>query len=198
MPIFSKKEKPMPLCFLGDPVLREQSVDVAEITDEIREFAERMIVTMRVNNGQGLAAPQVGRNINLITLEVMGPDPDEAPPTSPGELALLNRMPLVMVNPKLTDFSNEKDVDVEGCLSLPKMSAPVERSTFVQITFQTLAGNTESYRVGGMLGRCLQHEIDHLNGVLYIDRVNEEDLKLIQPQIDRLRKQTERNLKRNR
>ena len=198
MPLFNKKDRPLQLRFLGDPVLRQESIDIPEINDEVRELAQRMILTMRENNGQGLAAPQVGKSVNLITLEVMPPGPDEPPASSPGEVALLNRMPLVMVNPKISDESPERHWDIEGCLSLPGMSAPVERSSFIQITFQTLEGKTESYRVGGMLGRCLQHEIDHLNGTLYIDHVNEDDLKLIQNKIDRLRRRTERGLKRKR
>ncbi len=196
MDLFKRKAaKAMPLSYYGDPVLRKTSEDIPEITDGIRELAEHMLVTMRENDGQGLAAPQVGHNINLVTLATAPPLADEPPATSPGEMSLIPRMPMILVNPKLTDFSQETDWACEGCLSLPDLSGEVERSIFVQLTFQTLEGTTESYRCGGMLSRCLQHEIDHLNGVLYIDRMREDELKEIDTELNKLKTRTERQLK---
>jgi peptide deformylase len=198
MSIFSRKKKQvsklLPLSYLGHPSLRKQSVDIEEITDEIRQLAGDMTVTMYENDGQGLAAPQVGVNLNMVALDVMMPRLDDPPATTPGELSMLPRMPLILVNPLVTDFSAETEVGVEGCLSLPEMSAPVERSIYVQLTFKTLEGRTESYRCGGMLARCLQHEIDHLNGIVYPDRVAEEDVELIRPKMDRLEKRTKKRL----
>ena len=198
MGIFSKKTRPrsriLQLSILGHPSLRKQSVDVDVVTEEIRQLAGDMVVTMYENDGQGLAAPQVGQNLKLVTLDVMPPHPEDPPATTPGELSMLPKMPMVLMNPELSDLSSDTQIGVEGCLSLPGMNAHVERSIYVQLTYQTLDGRTESYRCGGALARCLQHEVDHLNGILYPDRVMPEELELIQPKMDKLEKLTKKLL----
>ncbi len=189
------KVKPLPICVYGHPALSRQSVDVTAINGEIRTFAERMTLTMREAEGIGLAAPQVGRNINLITLEVPPPKPGGPLPTSPGEVNLLPRMPMVMVNPKLTDFSEQTRVCNEGCLSLPGVDGDVERPEFVQVTFLTLDGVEQSFRCGGLLSRCIQHEVDHLNGKVFIEYIPEDQLATAEPTLEELKRRSARQAK---
>ncbi len=175
MQLFGRaRVKPMQICVYGHPVLKRPARDVDAITDETRELVERMIVTMHDSDGIGLAAPQVGVSLNLIVLDVPPPDVGERPAITPGEISLLPRMPLAMINPKLSDFSEQTEVRVEGCLSVPGVDGDVERPEFVQVTFQTLAGETVGYRCGGLLSRCIQHECDHLTGKLFVERIPKE------------------------
>jgi peptide deformylase len=200
MPLLSRPPRlqALPVRFCGDPVLQKRATDVPRVTPAIRELADAMLVTLAALDGIGLAAPQVGRSINLVVVNVPPPDADEPPATSPGELALLPRMPLVLVNPKLSEFSPQTVVGAEGCLSIPKLRAAVERPEFVRVTFQTLAGEPLSYRCGGLLARCLQHEVDHLNGILFVDRVPPEQLAPIAAALAALRQETQRQLARTR
>ncbi|MCJ8329270.1 MAG: peptide deformylase, partial [Lentisphaeria bacterium] len=98
MSLFRRKPKPLIMCYYGNPVLKKKSKEIPSISKDICTFAERMIVTMDEHDGIGLAAPQVGRNINMFVVSVPMPGEDENPPTSPGELALIPQMPVVMRN----------------------------------------------------------------------------------------------------
>ena len=189
------KGNELQMCYYGDPVLKRQSVDLVEITEEIRNFAERMIVTMRAHEGIGLAAPQVGRNINLITLEIFPPHPEDPQPTSPGEMALLPRMPMALVNPKISGFSSQTSVYDEGCLSIPKITGEVERPEYLELTATDINGQPVNYRCGGMLARCIQHEIDHLNGILFTELVSDEHFKRIESKLKKMQRDTEKRLK---
>jgi peptide deformylase len=160
----------------GEPVLREKSKPVGEINDEIRELAERMTTTMYENEvrGIGLAAPQVGVNLRLVTIDTSSDDPP-APNASPGELLLEPRMPLTLINPEITAASQATSVYNEGCLSIPEVAGDVVRPVAVRLKTQLLDGETIDIECGGLLARCLQHEIDHLNGILFVDRMTPED-----------------------
>lgn len=175
----------MPLCFFGAEALRVHCTDIAVVDDRIRELAERMIATMRGSEGIGLAAPQVGEDVTLVVLDIPN-DLGEVPRfVSPGEMALVPQMPLVLVNPKLSNPSPETSMYCEGCLSIPGVNADVERPVFVDLAAETLDGGRLEYRCGGLLSRCLQHEVDHLNGVLFTDHLAPEALE---PFADTLRK----------
>ena len=189
----SLKEEPnttvMPLCYLGHPALKRKSVDVTEITDEIMELAEAMINTMKANDGIGLAGAQIGRNINLIVLDIPTSDGKKSNPgfTSPGEMSLLPMMPLVLVNPKLSNFSEKQVSYDEGCLSIPGITAEVVRSEYIQLEAKLLNGQQVSYRCGGLLARCLQHECDHLNGILFIELLPPEIRESIDRSLEELK-----------
>ena len=168
----------------GDEVLREMAAPVI-VTEKIRALAAEMVETMRTFDGIGLAAPQVGEPLRMVVLgvplESMSPDP------SPGELELLPRMPLVLVNPEIVSAADELEVRDEGCLSVPDIFAPVVRPRSVVLRSETLDGEVIALECGGLLGRCIQHELDHLDGKLFTDRLRPEDLKEVEQDLHRLK-----------
>lgn len=172
----------------GHPTLRRRAEPVYAVTPEIRELASRMIVTMFENEvvGVGLAAPQVGVSTRLIALATHDPAKPVPPDASPGELVLGPRMPLALVNPEILWFSAETVTREEGCLSVPEAAGQVERPARIILRASTLDGEVLQLECGGLLGRCLQHEIDHLDGILFIDRLHDEDRVALAPQIEAL------------
>lgn len=157
-----------------DPVLRQRADAIADITDETRAVAARMIELMHRAEGIGLAAPQVGLSWRLFVAHVPpddGRSTDETPPTA---LAT----PVVFINPAVTMPSAELESHEEGCLSLPEIRGPILRPPQITIDAMDIEGTQFSMRVSGLLARCLQHEFDHIEGILIIDRF---------PQMARLR-----------
>ncbi len=160
------------IVYLGDQVLRRKCSAVEEVTQEIRELATDMLETMVAADGIGIAAPQVGIAVQLAVVDVRGDveqgglfrvdgrdaDPDEW-------------MPLVFINPEL-DLVGEIEFGVEGCLSIPDVRAEVERPTRVGARLQLLDGRNIHIEADGLLARALQHEVDHLQGILFIDRLS--------------------------
>lgn len=139
---------------LGAPVLRRVADPVDDIDLAIRELVDAMFETMYASMGQGLAAPQVGRSLRLAVVDV--------PPEGPQH---------VLINPRVAWTSVERARGIEGCLSIPGVSAMVERPAEIVVEALDLDGQLRTLGAGGELARCFQHEIDHLNGVLYIDRL---------------------------
>ncbi|MFT5126967.1 MAG: peptide deformylase [Rhodothermales bacterium] len=186
------------MCYYEHPALRTVSEPVEEITDEIRTLSEQMIATMRENEGIGLAAPQVGDNRRFYVIEIP-PRPDDededAPCLSPGELALLPKMPMTLINPQLTEFSEYECEFVEGCLSIPVLTAPVWRAEFVKLDAQLLDGSHISITCGGLLARCLMHEQDHLDGILFIDHISDEDYDAMSDDLEAMAKKTDAELR---
>lgn len=160
-----------PLCYYGHPALKRKSNDITEISSNIVELSKSMIATMRAKEGIGLAGAQIGHNISIVVLDIPNDDRGKGKCglTSPGEMGLLPMMPLVLINPKLSESSKQTTKYVEGCLSIPGVTAEVTRPEFVQLEAKLLSGRLINYRCGGMLSRCLQHECDHLNGILFIE-----------------------------
>ncbi|WP_332692251.1 peptide deformylase [Bosea sp. (in: a-proteobacteria)] len=149
-----------PLVILPDSQLRLVSAPVATITPEIRKLADDMLETMYDAPGIGLAAIQIGEPVRLVTLDVSKKsEEDEETP----------RAPMVFVNPEVTWSSEETNVYEEGCLSIPEYYEEVERPARVKVRYMDLDGATKEIEADGILATCLQHEIDHLNGVLFID-----------------------------
>jgi peptide deformylase len=143
------------LVILPDSKLRLVSDPVTTITDEIRKLADDMLETMYDAPGVGLAAIQIGVPLRMVTMDVSKSE-DE-------------RQPLVLINPEVTWASEEKRVYEEGCLSIPEYYEEVERADRIRFRYMTLAGETVEQEAGGLMATCVQHEIDHLNGVLFID-----------------------------
>jgi len=135
---------------LGDPVLREETKPVGEITDELRTLVKNMFDTMYLAKGIGLAAPQVGRTERVAVVDV-----DDSP--------------LVIINPEILERDSKTAKAEEGCLSIPDVYGDVERPTRVRVRALDLEGKEFEVEAGELLGRCLQHEIDHLHGKLFID-----------------------------
>ncbi len=146
----------------GDPVLREKCAPVAAIDDEIRQLAEDMRETMHEAEGIGLAAPQVGIPIRLFVYDVQDP---EIPPG-------------VLVNPQIVEKKGSVKEE-EGCLSVPGLAEVVERSSSIVATGLGLDGEPVEIRAEGILSRCIQHENDHLDGILFLDRVSPLKRKML-------------------
>jgi peptide deformylase len=144
-----------PLVVLPDAKLRLVSEAVAAITDEIRQLAEDMLDTMYDAPGVGLAAIQIGVPKRVVTMDVSKTE---------GE-----RHPMVLINPEILWTSEEKRSYEEGCLSIPEYYEEVERPDRVRFRYQNLQGEIVEQEADGLLATCVQHEIDHLNGVLFID-----------------------------
>jgi len=145
-----------PIRVLGDPVLRRRAVEVVAVDDAVRALIADLFDTMRAAEGIGLAAPQIGVSLRVLVADV-GPE-------GPG--------PLALVNPVLVEVSAERERAWEGCLSLPGLEAEVERPARVVVTGLDGEGRPVRLEAAGLLARCLQHEIDHLDGRLILDRVS--------------------------
>ncbi|MGE4356994.1 MAG: peptide deformylase [Candidatus Omnitrophota bacterium] len=139
-----------------DGVLRKKSVAVTKITDEERKLIKDMIDTMYVADGVGLAAPQVGVSKRIFVANATGEKGKE----------------LVFINPRILEKSPSREVLAEGCLSLPGISAEVKRSKKVVLRFEDLEGKEKIINANGLLARIIQHEVDHLDGILFIDRIS--------------------------
>jgi len=181
------RKKILPIQTYGAPVLKVPAAPIPAITPEIRELAEQMIETMFAFDGIGLAAPQVGVGLRMVVFGLPNDARKKGAGTrSPGEEYLLPKMPLVVINPQILAYSNETVVREEGCLSVPEIWAPVERPIGIVFQAQTLDGETFKVECQGLLARCIQHELDHLDGQLFIDRVTADEFAKIKPEVDEL------------
>jgi peptide deformylase len=147
-----------PLIILPDPILRQVSKPVERIDDQLRAFADDMLETMYDAPGIGLAAIQVGEPIRMLVCDV-----------SKDEEA---KEPHVLVNPEVVAASDATNIHEEGCLSIPDYYAEVERPAEVTVRYLGLDGKEHEIKADGLMATCLQHEIDHLNGVLFIDHIS--------------------------
>jgi peptide deformylase len=156
----------------GDPVLRTKGRPVTEVNDEIRQLAADMLDTMHEANGVGLAAQQVGVATQLTVIDVsdaasrpsrMWVNSQEVPPN--------DYMPLYLINPQV-EMSREAETGPEGCLSFPEINADISRAAHVRVRAMDLNGTPVEFEAEGLLARAVQHEVDHLNGILFIDRMN--------------------------
>lgn len=147
-----------PLIILPDPLLRQVSTKVEQVNDEIRTLADDMLATMYDAPGIGLAAIQIGIAKRLLVIDL----------SKEGE----EKAPRVFINPEILSFSDERSVYEEGCLSIPDYYAEVERPATIAVNYIDIDGREQSIQADGLLATCLQHEIDHLNGVLFIDHIS--------------------------
>lgn len=180
--------KTMKIRTVGDPVLEQRAKEIKEIDDDLRQLAVRMVNTMYQHNGVGLAGNQVGMLKRIIVIDSGTddePEEDGAPPPclSPGERELNPRMPVALINPQILSRSDATSVFHEGCLSLPKLYADVKRSTSVLLRATLLDGRQIELDCGGFLARILQHEIDHLDGIVFVQKAEEEDFRKIEPSV---------------
>ena len=160
----------LPVVKYGDKVLREKAVPVVQVTPELVKLAQDMISTMHKSKGVGLAAEQVGRLESLCVIDVPLECEDD---DSVKEFNSRIEMPLVMFNPQILSLSGEQD-GREGCLSFPNMGAPLKRAAEATVQYLDLNGAPQIATVRGFLARAVQHETDHLKGILYVDRLDAE------------------------
>ena len=185
----------LPILQYGDPILRTKGQPIEEINDRIRELVADMIETMHAANGVGLAAQQIGEALQLTVLDI-SPVEDR-----PSTLQLNGQdtdpktaMPLILINPEI-ELRGLNEVGVEGCLSFPEITGDIERAQSVIVRAQTLEGGTIQIEAGGFLARAIQHEHDHLNGILFIDRMRSAAKAALSSRLKRLQKETKRGIR---
>ncbi|BAW95567.1 peptide deformylase [[Synechococcus] sp. NIES-970] len=151
---------PLDLHYLGDKVLRQKAKRITRVDDETRALAKEMLQTMYSAHGIGLAAPQVGVNKRLIVVDT---DPDNP-----------ENEPIVLVNPEIRKFGKQFCAFEEGCLSIPGVHLDVMRPDEIEVHYRDEQGKPKRMKASGLLSRVIQHEIDHLDGVMFVDRVENE------------------------
>jgi peptide deformylase len=156
----------------GEPVLRTKGKQIETIDEEIRTLAADMLETMYDASGVGLAAQQVGEALQITVIDVS--DAENRPSRmwlAGEEVDPKEHMPLILINPEL-QLGEEPEIGTEGCLSFPEITGEIERPAKVKVTAKDLEGNRIEFEAEGLLSRAVQHEADHLNGILFIDRMS--------------------------
>ena len=161
------------------PVLKQKAEKVAKVDDEIRSFLDDMLETMYDAAGVGLAAPQVGVSKRIVVIDVAHPDEGE------------ERNPIYLVNPEIIWHSDEESCQYEGCLSVPDQSAEVNRYKQVRVQYLDYNGKECEIMAEGLLAIALQHEIDHLDGILYIDRISRLKRQMLLKKLQKMRQEEE-------
>lgn len=164
-----------PLVLLPDPILRESSRPVERVDDELRRFADDMLETMYDAPGIGLAAVQVGEPVRLLVIDVSKEDEP--------------KNPQVFINPEVVATGDEVSTYEEGCLSIPDYYAEVERPATVTVNYLDRNGKENTVTADGVFATCLQHEIDHLNGVLFIDHISKLKRDMVVKKFTKLARQ---------
>lgn len=157
---------PREIVTLPDPILRLKARKVPAVTDEVRSLIDDMVETMRAAPGVGLAAPQVGESRRIIVVEYAEPPEVEGEPARPPRL-------FTLVNPEIVRRTADQVTGVEGCLSIPGFLGQVERYESITVKGLNRQGEAVRVKASGWLARIFQHEIDHLDGTLFIDRAGE-------------------------
>lgn len=175
----------------GEPILRKVGKAITEFDESLAQLANDMVDTMYDEEGIGLAAQQVNRALQLCVIDVRPPEGTKVPfhYTFDGKQPPLDLiMPMALVNPKVTITDATEDVYEEGCLSFPGVNGKVDRPVGVHCEFQDTEGNPHLLEADGLLGRCILHEVDHLNGKLFIDLMDKRDLKKNEAKIKKLKR----------
>ncbi len=169
----------LPIIIAPDPRLRMKTVPVDQVDDEARVFMENMLETMYAANGIGLAAPQVGDERSVIVVDCARKE--EAP------------RPIKMANPEIIEVSAERSIQEEGCLSLPEHYAEIVRPKSIRMRYLDDTNSIQELKAEGMLATCIQHEIDHLSGVLFIDHISSLKRKMILRKLKKAKKYSSKN-----
>jgi peptide deformylase len=178
----------------GHPTLRQKGVRIEKITPEIKKLIADMFETMHKNHGIGLAAQQVGQALQLTVIDVREAKDRPSWLELDGKPADVNEfMPLVLINPELKP-DGEPATGGEGCLSFPEIFAEITRPELVEVKALNEKGKPVEFRCGGLLARAVQHETDHLNGILFIDRMSRKTKEGLRPELDELQAKTKAEL----
>jgi peptide deformylase len=169
----------MDVYLFGDEVLRRRADEIPDVTPEVRQLAEDMLETMYYHDGLGLAAPQVGVSLRLAVIDVRQEGSGK----------------LILINPVIRETGRVQTME-EGCLSFPDIAVPVDRAAELTVEFTTLSGKRKEKRVSGVAAQAVQHEIDHLDGILIVDRMNVARRTLLSGRLRRLRKRGEKGERR--
>ena len=155
------KNPPLKIYMLGEETLRTPANRIVKVDDSIRKLAKDMLITMYSAKGIGLAAPQVGVQKRIIVIDLNFEDP--------------NTPPNIFINPEIISSSASLDTYEEGCLSIPGVYLNVVRPSSIKFSYRDEMGRPKKMNAEGLMARCVQHEIDHLNGVLFVDKVTDQD-----------------------
>jgi peptide deformylase len=178
----------------GNPVLRQKGAPVEKLTAEIKKLIADMFETMHERHGVGLAAQQIGKALQLTVIDVS--EVKDRPSTlelkgKPADMHDL--MPLVLINPEIKPHG-EMVKSGEGCLSFPEIFAEISRPQFADVKALDKNFKPIEFRAGGLLARAVQHEVDHLNGILFIDRMDKKTKEELQGELDELQIATKKEL----
>ncbi len=182
----------LPILQYGDPILRAKGKRIEKIDERIRQLTQDMIETMHAASGVGLAAQQVGEALQLTVIDVS--EVEDRPSTmklNGKDVDPRTAMPLVLINPEIK-LAGETELAMEACLSFPEISGGIERARLVIARAQTLGDGRIEIEASGLLGRAIQHEVDHLNGILFIDRMNSAAKAALSSRLKRMQKETKR------
>jgi len=174
----------------GDPVLRQRGANIAAFDKALADYARDLLATMAASEGIGLASQQVGQARRLFVADLLARTPEAEKVTLDGKAvppALL--MPLVAANPEVEFLPGEKRDVEEGCLSFPGIRGKVTRPWAVRLRYQDLQGKPHVLETSGLLARVIQHEFDHVEGVLFIDRMDEKHVAELEPELKKLKRQ---------
>ena len=185
----------LPIIKYGHPVLRQKGARIEKITPDIEQLIDDMMATMYEAEGVGLAAQQVGCAVQLTVIDVRCANKDRPSTMEVGGQGVdpADYMPLVLINPEITPIG-EPATGGEGCLSFPEIFADITRPGVVDVVAMNEEGQEVRFRAGGLLGRAVQHETDHLHGLLFIDRMSSAKKKEFQPELDELQAETKAEL----
>ena len=174
----------------GNPVLRQKGARIEKITPDIKQLIADMFETMYATKGIGLAAQQVGQALQLTVIDVRGVTDRPSTLELDGKPADVEKfMPLVLVNPEIKPL-NDPVAGPEGCLSFPELYGDVLRPESIEVKALNEKGKPIEFRCGGLLARAVQHETDHLNGILFIDRMDRKSKNEIREELDTLQAET--------
>ncbi len=179
------------LIIYGHPVLRSKGRRVEKITPDIKRLAEQMIEAMYEYEGCGLAAQQIGSSLQLAVIDVVLGNKSRPSKVWKNGKSIDEKslMPLVLINPEIIPVGDKTSVDDEACLSIPEVYAKVKRPARVKIRYQDLDGSFNELEAEGLLARAAMHEVDHLNGILFIDHLPPRELEKFQPILNQLMKE---------
>lgn len=179
----------------GHPVLRKKGAKIEKLTPEVRQLISDMLETMIAAHGVGLASQQVGHALQLTVIDVSPVTDRPSTLERNGEPADVNGfMPLILINPEIKPYG-EMIAGPEGCLSFPEIFADISRPSHVEVKAMNENGELIEFKAGGLLSRAIQHEVDHLNGILFIDRMSRASKEEVQDDIAALQAKTKAALK---
>jgi peptide deformylase len=169
--------KTLPIYTFGFDILRKKTKRITKIDDKMIHLIGSMFNTMDKAHGIGLAAPQIGLDIAVTVIDISKTEEDKK----------VKHEPITLINPSIKDFHGEAVME-EGCLSIPYVRADITRPATVYVEYQDLDLNKQYIELNGLLARVAQHEIDHLNGILFIDHLNKDEKKILKAELDDIKK----------
>ncbi len=180
----------MNVCVYGNTVLEKIAKPIVQFDTTLEVLSKTMLETMYKAEGIGLAAPQIGQSVRLVVIDLQDATPKDEVILNEKKIPTALLFPLVIVNPTLTPMGKEEDIMEEGCLSLPNVRGNVKRFSSIQARYQDIYGAWHELQCSGLLARCFQHEVDHLNGVLFIKHLLAAELEPQKELLENIKKAT--------